>query len=422
VVLSFEDADTLADLFERHLDRIGEAVASGGQVVAIFDSLAALHGSKGRIAALLDRIGIPLARRLAVNSADDRATGFDGLFTSGAAEDPTRFAVVLATSSVEIGVTLRATLMLMDPGYGPASFAQRVGRAARGDVAGRVIVRVDAASIVGRYSWTGLIRDKLRVLSKSAITVDEFLAAALFASRRAFEPAGDFTTEAIPSTFASMPQRAVWCAALFSVALEHAWHLRKGQKQTLRDFAPPQAAVVGAKLAAIRTCGIHSAKVWAAAFEAEALRLRFILPPVIVVEPGGRRSPISQTVYTGHAAFSEALETFETDAKTGATVLVARIDRPLHMVLGTSEKTRPDRSFEALLPHVSGPVRVGLSDDPVEEWLRHARKELEKTRVEPAQKIALEAAIALVSMSRIAPTPAARDAAPPSGVSASGIA
>ncbi|MGH6816125.1 MAG: helicase C-terminal domain-containing protein, partial [Hyphomicrobiaceae bacterium] len=408
VGLAFEEADELADLVKRHLDRIRQTIAAGGQVIAIFDSLAALHKAKERLAALLTSIGVGPNRRLAINSSDDKANRPDDLFASGADKDPKAFDVILATSSVELGMTLRATLMLMDPGFGPASFVQRVGRAARGETTGHVVVRVDAETL-RRKDWLASILYRLRSLGKPAVTVDEFLHAALAACRRTFEPKGDFTSEAIPATFSSMPQRATWCAGLFWVALEHAWHLKTGQRRTLKDFAPKQAGVVGGKLKTIRGCGLHSAKEWVAAFEAEALKLRFILPSVWVVEPDGRRFPVPWTTYTGYADLRDAPAVVEPDPKTARSSLFILLDRPLREVLGTSDKTRPDRSIDALYPHVSGPHRVGLSDDPVEEWLREAKKALDFPRLEAKHKEALGAAISLVAMSRIVPAPRSRD-------------
>lgn len=417
VALAFEEADSLQELFETNLERIRETVALGGQVVTIFDSIAELQQSKAEIATMLDGIGVPRARRLVINSSDDPASEPDEMFSSGAAEDPMRFGVILATSSVEMGITLRATLMLMDPGYGPASFVQRVGRAARGDVPGRVIVRADADGLRSRHSWLSLILGKLRDLGKQAISVKEFLDAALSACRRTLEPKGDFGADAIPATFDSMPQRASWCAGLFWVALENSgrsatWkgNLGTGQKRTLRAFAPKQAGIIGAKLKAIRETKISYAKKWADAFEAEALKLRFILPSVIGVEPSGRRIPISQNIYTSFDDLRNAPVIIETDPKTARAVTLVLLDRPFHEIVGSSEKSRPDKSFDAIFPHESSPRRVGLTDDPVEEWVQYAKKELrQNSRLEPTQKTALEEAIRLVEMSRIVPTPQLRD-------------
>src|SRR5262249_29247723 len=147
-------------------------------------------------------------------------------------------------------------------GFDPASFVQRFGRAARGDVDGRVIVRVDGASLA-RKNWLNIVLYKLRALGKAAISVDDFFGVVLATYQLAFVPRGDFGTEKIPSTFGSMPQRAPWCAGLFWVALEHAEHLRKGQERTLENFKPEQARVVGYKLGVIRGAGTHAACVWA---------------------------------------------------------------------------------------------------------------------------------------------------------------
>ena len=101
--------------------------------------------------AFFDRIGVPKERRLSINSADDSSTG--GVprdFCAGRDADPMKSQVLIATSSIEMGVTFRAGLMLMDPGFDALSFVQRVGRVARGDEPGTVLVRASEQMRNGR--------------------------------------------------------------------------------------------------------------------------------------------------------------------------------------------------------------------------------------------------------------------------------
>ena len=79
-----------------------------------------------------------------VSSAADRSAGpaEPGRFAAGPHRRAEDARLIVATSSVEVGVNLDTRLMLTDPGFGGASFLQRYGRCARGDVPGRVVVRL----------------------------------------------------------------------------------------------------------------------------------------------------------------------------------------------------------------------------------------------------------------------------------------
>jgi hypothetical protein len=143
ITLRFEPGEDIANHLETRKADVRACLASGRQLVVILDSVEALLRSKDRIAAFFDRIGVPEHRRLAINSVDDGTRGDnDGLFVRDRYADPTTFDVLLATSSVEMGVTFRAGLIVMDPGHDALSFVQRIGRVARGDEEGRVLVRL----------------------------------------------------------------------------------------------------------------------------------------------------------------------------------------------------------------------------------------------------------------------------------------
>ena len=122
------------------------------------------HPEKDRLAAAgFDRLGVPAARRLAINSIDDstQSAQFDGLFVTDRQADPTDYPVLVATSSIEMGVTFAAGLLVIDPGHDALSFVQRVGRVARRDEPGLVVVRLDPRRL-GRKDWLrGLVMEKL---------------------------------------------------------------------------------------------------------------------------------------------------------------------------------------------------------------------------------------------------------------------
>ena len=118
VTLRFEPGEDIATLLETREADVRACLASGRQVVIILELGRGPHPVQERLAAFLDRIGVPAHRRLAINSIDDGTRGDDdGLFVRDRHADPTSFDVLLATSSVEMGVTFRAGLIVMDPGH-----------------------------------------------------------------------------------------------------------------------------------------------------------------------------------------------------------------------------------------------------------------------------------------------------------------
>ncbi len=414
VTVAFRECADMADLALAHEAEIRACFARGRQVVMVFDALRDLLPAKRRLAEFFDALGVPAARRLAINSADDGVRGGeqDGLFTSGKDADPMQFDVLIATSSVEMGVTFRAGLMLMDPGHDCLSFVQRVGRVARGDEPGNVIVRVTEA-MCDRRDW---LRRLMRTLAEKReadgrIVIEEFTAAALRSTVERFRAGGEPLAGAeVPSTFRSMPMRAVWCAGLFWVALENSWRVTTGMRRTLESFRPDQAKTIGSLLATLRHSSLHSAKRWAEHFEAEALRLRFIPPRVWVEEPSGRKRPVPWHIYASYAELLAAPTVL--DEEDNLTVLV---ERSLEEILGRGDRVWLAPKTDVLFPD-GGAVEQVDGRDPARDWVKRAQERLRRPLL-TKQRAALEAAIPLVRLSRIVPVPGTHiDTAPGTNV------
>ena len=177
--------------------------------------------------------------RLAINSVDDNTwrPSPDGIFVSDRAAEPTDFHVLLATSSVEMGVTFKAGLIIMDAGHDALSFVQRIGRVARGDERGRVLVRLDEAKLA-RRDW---LRQTVRALQAEPatrhLTIDRFLDIVLVAIRQRFAVREALAGDVVPATFRSMSLRAVWAASVFWRALERK-QVGAGQKEALWSIRP----------------------------------------------------------------------------------------------------------------------------------------------------------------------------------------
>jgi hypothetical protein len=265
-----------------------------------------------------------------------------------------------------------------------------------------VVVRI-SQSTLNRRPWLRILLGELKVGIDSAdgIQIEAFSAIAMRSAAARFKANGQtLETAAVPATFRSMPMRAVWCSALFWVALERAQHATTGQRRTLDSFAPKQVAVAGGLLAKLRNSELNSARKWAHAFETEALRLRNIPPRVQILEPDGRKRPLVWHIYAAYPVLLAAPTTLDADDN-----LIAFIDRPLEKILRDSDRIWIAPTIDALFPD-SGAVEQVDGRDPAGDWLRKADGRLRSNASRPEQRRALEATIPLVRLSRIVPGPA----------------
>jgi len=410
VRLCFVTEPDLVALLAAHEAEIRACIARGKQLVVILDSLAELHAHRAALAALFDGLGIPPARRLAVNSIDDAATGGqDGLFTADRNADPRGFDVLLTTSAIEMGVTFRAGMIVMDPGHDAGSFVQRVGRVARGDEPGLVVVRRDPAR-EGRRGW---LRTLLLELAGEPpdrpMRVSRFLELALRSARTRFEtPPGLLEADAPPAEFRAMPQRATWAACLFWYALERRRpSYARGQKDVLHQLAPGKVRTVAALLRAVqgKPGDVHFGAEWTSRFVRQAETLRDIAPSVAVKEPGRLLGKVPLAFldrYPVLLAFP-----LLADEKGGWTLV---LDRPLHALLAGAESTFAPKTRVVLLP--DGQSRTVSVAEAAPEAIRAMQGLLAAPGTSAALASRLEAAIVLVRLSGLVP---GEEAAVPAG-------
>lgn len=369
-----------------------------GQVVLIFDSLRDLLTSRKAIAAWFDALGVGAEDRLVINSTDDSTdSDFDGLFASGRNADPLDFRVLVATSSVEMGVTFRAGMILMNPGHDPCSFVQRIGRVARGDLPGTVVVtsfRPDA----GNPAWFRMIRRKL-LAEPEVVPVDRFLDCVLSSVQGRFDVT-DADLDQMDGVFRRMPQSASWAGALFWCALEEAMWERghRGMRETLRHFRPRKAAAIGAWLRDMREIDLHSAKRWRRAFLQEARKLRMIVPAVFLVDPSGDRRSLPWHLYAADPYLS-VMPARESDGR-----LEVMIDKPIGEVFHGLERVhRVRRREEVLLPH-DGATPLVEADKLVDGVLKIFRASEGDPSFTRDRKTARDLGERLVRLTRIVPT------------------
>ncbi len=235
VRLCLIDTPSLYDLILQYLGEIVAELAEGRQVVVIYNSLANLEKDLLALTRALPDGGIDPARVLVVNSVRDSITEslHKGGFAIGRRRDPLAYDLILATASVEIGVTFRnADFMLMEPGFEAVNFLQRYGRAARRGADGCVIVRLDEGQ-KRRKQWLRTLASWVEEHANARVSIEE-LTDVLSQSVQT-GVAGAMADGA----FGRLSARAVWCTGLYwSVLLDHPSN-RGHRRQHLFDHRPP---------------------------------------------------------------------------------------------------------------------------------------------------------------------------------------
>ena len=292
VILSFSDKPTLAALIEEHKNRVAEEVQAGRQVVVIYDKLGDLRRELPDLRETLSAVDIAPTQVLVVNSIDDSGgNGITGAgFTAGRMQNPDQFAVLIATASVEMGMTFRAAnLLFMEPGFEPLNFLQRYGRAARREADGAVFVRC-AAGMAGNKPWLRELAGWAEAQEGRRLGIEALTALLSQAKQAEFKtPLGDSKTH----HFGSLPNRAVYTAGLYWNALLKHPSVSGPRWAQLFALRPDSAKAIYARLKTVREMEADrlfgkAAKSWCDRFEALAYTLRDIGERIRLVEAGGR--------------------------------------------------------------------------------------------------------------------------------------
>jgi len=296
VKLCFEEKAAMVEMIADHISEVKEQIKAGRQIVVIYNKLEDLKRQKDELRHLLLSNGIRPERALAVNSIDDSAdfSTLSGEFAEGRNQNPDDFDILIATASIEMGVTFRAELMFMEPGFSQLNFLQRYGRAARGDRAGWVIVREDAA-LADKNPW---LRSLLQWAGKkhgASVGITDLTEILTKDVRRNFKN----VSENHPAYFGSFPARAAYASGLYWLALMNHSSNSGHKRQQLREHMPQPAKVIRALLYSVRRMAddpffARSAKEWCDRFEKQAFTLRDIGRKIRVLEGDGRAKWVSE--------------------------------------------------------------------------------------------------------------------------------
>lgn len=398
VSIRIETGDGILSALRAHEADIRATLArndAGRQLVIIYDSVKRLMADKAELAAFIDTLGVSAEERLAINSMDDSVEhANDGAFIFGNMNDPVRFKVLVATSSVEMGVTFKAGMIVMEPGHDPCSFVQRIGRVARGDIEGRVIVHATQTQM-DKAGWLRMICADIGT-REERMPIDAFMGSVLAGTRQRFDITG-LDQDAEDGSFRRMPQTAVWCAALFWTAMEHAeW--RKVIRGNFREFQPRKAGRMGALLASLQHSPNRAAQSWAKAMLEEAKTLRVIVEKVRLVEPDGFSKAIPWHLYASTQELVDAPSYID-----DKDALWVRVSRPISEIEAALGGLRARRREEAMLPHEQRTLMLD-ADRLRDEWLRSVESELKQPGLTYDIRKAIETSLKIVRLTGIVPT------------------
>ena len=303
---------SLTESVRMNIDAVRDSIAQGYTVIVIYDFLRQLKQEAEELESEIQRTliesGIQGSKILAINSIDD-STRKPGEPRRGRRyEDPREYDVLLCTSSVEIGVTFRSNLMFMEPGFGRASFMQRVGRVSRGADNGQVIVSLSEARR-NRDAWTRTIAKVIE--DHEELDVQTFTAKILRDVQHRLQPTRkeaetDLTTDSPMVRFYGRTSwRGMFWAALFVVAIRRTkMTVQREANARLQQILPNVVRFVEAKIGEILSVDVvndnlplsaQPHKRWVEALLSSALTYRDIGATIEVVDPDGTRHSVTES-------------------------------------------------------------------------------------------------------------------------------
>jgi len=269
--------------------------------------------------------------------------------------------------------TFKANVLLMEPGREPLNFLQRYGRAARGDVDGQVMVRVDEGLCKQRPWLRELLSWSQRYQGQ---TIDiQTLTQQLTRHTAVAELKKQYLADK-PAYFGKLPQRAVYTAGLYWSALMKHRSYQGHRLAHLKQHLPSQAKIIFALLNKIKVMEDDhqfgdAAKTWCERFEAEARILRDIGRSIRVIEPNGE--PVTPRILWLRRMVPAVLEQGRWMTGDDGQEEI-HINRYLRSYLEDAERTYVPEQVKVLFPHTCNVALLKVDYELVDNWCRMLRE------------------------------------------------
>lgn len=365
VRLMLESLPDMPQVLQQHLAMVRNEVEQNRQVVIIYNALADLKRHLPELIRLLKSAGIAASQVLVINSIDDSGKNNQSSYGyhTGRKQNPDDFNVLIATASVEVGVTFRAAnLMLMEPGFAPMNFLQRYGRAARRGEDGVVIVRIDS-TLQDRHPW---LRKLCQWISEQ---VGNTLSIQALSHLLSQDAETRFLEEDGTVYFGSLPQQAVYASGMYWQALLRHKSTNLHRRKHLLQHQPASSKRLYALLqqfAALEADSYYqrTAVAWRERLFAQALNLRDIGTRIVVIEGDGRRLQVDRVWLERETEITHALP-LQTNANGEEYFqLSGELDDYL-----LEQKNRVNRKLTVYFPHVSRTWDLQTGNGLIREWI-----------------------------------------------------
>lgn len=368
VRLVLESLQNMPAVLEQNLTLVSDEVAHNRQVVIIYNALADMKRDLPTLAKLLKRAGISANKVLVINSIDDSGVNSQigyGLH-AGRRQNPEGFNILIATASVEVGITFRAAnVMLMEPGFAPMNFLQRYGRAARRGENGIVIVRINPSDAHNPF-WLRELIKWITDHQNQQVSIRELTEVLSQGTRKQFKGETGDTLY-----FGFLPQQAVYTSGLYwQVLLKH--KSSKGHRlKHLLKHQPPSSKHIYALLkqfALLEEDGYYrnSASQWRKLLFAQALRLRDIGTRVLVIEGDGRQLLVDRVWLERETDVTASLPLQSPVNGKEYFQLYGELDDYL-----LDKKNRVRRRLTVHFPHTAHTCDLEANAGLLREWVRH---------------------------------------------------
>lgn len=365
VELSLYQTESMVTLLEQHIDLVKDEFTAKRQVVLIYNALGDLRRDLPLIKRVLQTADIDPKKVLIINSIDDSGNNHQGShrFYSGRQQNPDDFNILIATASVEMGVTFReANVMLMEPGFAPMNFLQRYGRAARRGEEGSVLVRVDEA-LKHRFTWIRDLAIWVDEHAEQSVSIRELSQCLSAEAQQRF-------SENDTLYFGTLSDHAVYASGLYwQVMIQH--KSNKGfRAQHLRTHQPKSSAHIYAMLkqfdALIEDDYYRKpAQRWKDHFLTQALVLRDIGSRIKVIEADGRVIQVDRVWLARETNILLECSLLTDEHEKEYVQLRGELDDYL---LAPDEKNRADRMMTVYYPHKLQSPDLKADSSLIREW------------------------------------------------------
>ena len=401
VRLVLESLPAMSAVLQRHLQRVQEEIAQNRQVVIIYNALADLRRQLPELIRLLQSAGISADKVLVINSIDDSSENSQSGYGhhAGRKQNPDDFSVLIATASVEMGITFRAAnIMLMEPGFAPMNFLQRYGRAARRGADGAVIVRTDS-TLENRHPWLRELCSWIKENANQKLSILE-LTRILSRSGQAQFSEGDGTLY-----FGTLSKQAVYTSGLYWQTLIRHKSSTKHRREHLLQHQPTSSKHLYKLLRQFAVLEeddyyCQTAVAWRERLFAQALNLRDIGTRVCVIEGDGRRLSVDRVWLERETDVMQSLP-----LQTGVNgdeyfQLSGELDDYL-----LEQKNRASRKLTTYFPHTNCTWDLEAGNGLVREWLRLLKdtRDMDTEAAWDDHPNAMKAAEQLVSLTGLVP-------------------